>query len=128
MANDNNLRATVDSLFRGMDGFLSAKTVIGDAVHVGDTTILPLVDVSFGIGAGAFSEDRNNGGGIGGKMTPCALLVINNGTTKLVNVKNTNNLNKVLDMVPDIVNKFTGGGKSDEIDISDLSGAEKTEE
>jgi hypothetical protein len=31
-------------------------------------------------------------------------------------------------MVPDIVNKFTGGGKSDEIDISDLSGAEKTEE
>jgi uncharacterized spore protein YtfJ len=128
MANDNNLRATVDSLFRGMDGFLSAKTVIGDAVHVGDTTILPLVDVSFGIGAGAFSEDRNNGGGIGGKMTPCALLVISNGTTKLVNVKNTNNLNKVLDMVPDIVNKFTGGGKSDEIDISDLSGAEKTEE
>ena len=128
MANDNNLRATVDSLFRGMDGFLSAKTVIGDAVHVGDTTILPLVDVSFGIGAGAFSEDRNNGGGIGGKMTPCALLVINNGTTKLVNVKNTNNLNKVLDMVPDIVNKFTGGGKNDEIDISDLSGAEKTEE
>ena len=128
MANDNNLRATVDSLFRGMDGFLSAKTVIGDAVHVGDTTILPLVDVSFGIGAGAFSEDRNNGGGIGGKMTPSALLVISNGTTKLVNVKNTNNLNKVLDMVPDIVNKFTGGGKSDEIDISDLSGAEKTEE
>ena len=118
----------MDSLFRGMDGFLSAKTVIGDAVHVGDTTILPLVDVSFGIGAGAFSEDRNNGGGIGGKMTPCALLVISNGTTKLVNVKNTNNLNKVLDMVPDIVNKFTGGGKSDEIDISDLSGAEKTEE
>ena len=128
MANDNNLRETVASLFRGMDGFLSAKTVIGDAIHVGETTILPLVDVSFGIGAGAFSEDRNNGGGIGGKMTPCALLVISNGTTKLVNVKNTNNLNKVLDMVPDIVNKFTGGGKSDEIDISDLSGAEKTEE
>ena len=124
MANDNNLRETVASLFRGMDGFLSAKTVIGDAIHVGETTILPLVDVSFGIGAGAFSEDRNNGGGIGGKMSPCALLVISNGSTKLVSVKNTNNLNKVLDMVPDIVNKFTSGGKSDDIDISDLSGEE----
>ncbi len=122
MANDNNLRETVASLFRGMDGFLSAKTVIGDAIHVGETTILPLVDVSFGIGAGAFSEDKNNGGGIGGKMSPCALLVISNGSTKLVSVKNTNNLNKVLDMVPDIVNKFTSGGKSDDIDISDLSG------
>ena len=124
MANDNNLRETVASLFRGMDGFLSAKTVIGDAIHVGETTILPLVDVSFGIGAGAFSEDRNNGGGIGGKMSPCALLVISNGSTKLVSVKNTNNLNKVLDMVPDIVNKFTSGGKSDDVDISDLSGEE----
>ncbi len=124
MANDNNLKETVASLFRGMDGFMNAKTVIGDAIHVGDTTILPLVDVSFGIGAGAFSVDRNNGGGIGGKMSPCALLVISNGSTKLVSVKNSSNLNKVLDMVPDIVNKFTSGSKSDEVDISDLSGEE----
>ena len=123
-----HFQGTVESLFKGMENFITTKTCVGDPIYVGDTIILPLVDVSFGIGAGAFSEDRNNGGGIGGKMTPCALLVISNGTTKLVNVKNTNNLNKVLDMVPDIVNKFTGGGKSDEIDISDLSGAEKTEE
>ena len=35
-----------------MDAFISAKTVVGDAIHVGDTIILPLVDVSFGVGAG----------------------------------------------------------------------------
>ena len=33
-------------------------------------------------------------------MTPCAVLVIQNGTTKLVNVKNQDGLTKVLDMVP----------------------------
>ena len=34
-----------------MDSFVSAKTVVGDAVTVNDTIILPLVDVSFGVGA-----------------------------------------------------------------------------
>ena len=46
MENENNFKETVSSLFKGMDGFVSAKTVVGDAIHVGDTIILPLVDVS----------------------------------------------------------------------------------
>ena len=54
MEKENNFKDTVNSLFKGMDGFVSAKTVVGDAIHVGDTIILPLVDVSFGVGAGAF--------------------------------------------------------------------------
>ena len=56
MEKENNFKDTVNSLFKGMDGFVSAKTVVGDAIHVGDTIILPLVDVSFGVGAGAFTE------------------------------------------------------------------------
>ncbi len=105
---DNTFHATVDSLFKGMDGFITTKTVVGDAIHVGDTIILPLVDVSFGVAAGAFAEDKkNNGaGGMGGKISPSAVLVIQNGTTKLVNVKNQDGLTKILDMVPDFVNKF----------------------
>ena len=71
-----------------MDGFVSAKTVVGDAIHVGDTIILPLVDVSFGVAWCIAGDKKNNGGGgLAGKMTPCAVLVIQNGTTKLVNVK-----------------------------------------
>ena len=61
---------------------------------------------------GAFAGDKKNngGGGLAGKMTPCAVLVIQNGTTKLVNVKNQDGLTKVLDMVPDFVNRFAPGG------------------
>ena len=90
MANENNFKETVNSLFKGMDSFIAAKTVVGEPIHIGDTIILPLVDVAFGVGAGAFSGDKkdNGGGGMTGKMTPCAVLVIQNGTTKLVNVKN----------------------------------------
>lgn len=106
---DNSFNSTVESLFKGMDSFITTKTVVGDAVHIGDTILLPLVDVSFGVAAGAFSQDKkNNGaGGMGGKIMPSAVLVIQNGTTKLVNVKNQDGVTKILDMVPDFVNKFT---------------------
>ena len=116
MANENNFKDTVNSLFKGLDTFISAKTVVGEAVHVGDTIILPLVDVTFGIGAGAFEGDKksNGGGGMTGKMTPSAVLVIQNGTTKLVNIKNQDGLTKVLDMVPDFVDRFAAGKNSSE--------------
>ena len=51
MSGENNFKDTVNSLFKGLDAFISAKTVVGEAIHVGDTIILPLVDVSFGVGA-----------------------------------------------------------------------------
>ncbi|MGN1154831.1 MAG: GerW family sporulation protein [Agathobacter sp.] len=91
-----------------MDNFITTKTVVGDAIHIGDTIILPLVDVSFGVAAGAFiGEGKNNGaGGMGGKVTPSAVLVIQNGSTRLVNVKNQDAMTKILDMVPDLIDRF----------------------
>ena len=82
---DNSFNNTVESLFKGMDNFITTKTVVGDAVHIGDTIILPLVDVSFGVAAGAFSQEKkNNGaGGMGGKINPSAVLVIQNGVTNI---------------------------------------------
>lgn len=111
---DNNFNSTVESLFKGMDSFLTTKTVVGDAVKFEDgTIILPLVEVSFGVGAGAFAgENKNNaGGGMGGKITPSSVLVIQNGSSKLVNIKDQDSVTKILDMVPDIINKFTKGSK-----------------
>lgn len=115
MAQENNFNETMEALFKGMDSYIDAKTVVGEAIHIGDTIILPLVDVMFGVGAGAYSGDKKNngGGGMGGKISPSAVLVIQNGTTKLVNVKNQDGLTKVLDMVPDFVNKFVPGKSSD---------------
>ena len=111
----NNFQNTVDSLFKGMDGFMTTKTVVGDAITVGDTIIRPLVDVSFGVAATAKAEGTKNGGGggIGGKMTTSAVLVIKDGTTKLVNVKNQDSMTKILDMVPDFVNKFNSGSDAE---------------
>ncbi len=109
---ENQFGSVVESLLKGMDTVLSTKTVVGEATKIGDTIILPLVDVSFGVGAGAGSngdkKSQSGGGGLGGKMTPSAVLVIGkNGTTKLVNVKNQDTMTKILDMIPDLVDKFT---------------------
>ena len=89
MNNNHTFEKTVESLFKGMDSFITTKTVVGDAIHIGDTIILPLVDVSFGVGAGAFSGEKKNngGGGMGGKITPSSILVMQNGTTKSCNFK-----------------------------------------
>ena len=117
---DNSFNNTEESLFKGMDRFITTKTVVGDAVHIGDTIILPLVDVSFGVAAGAFSQEKkNNGaGGMGGKINPSAVLVIQNGVTKLVNIKNQDSMTKILDMVPDFVNKFTSGKSKDDEELT----------
>lgn len=105
---NNNFSSTVAALFQGMDGVVSSKTVVGDAIHVGDITIVPLIDVSFGLGAGAFSEEKKEkgGGGLGGKMSPSAVLVIQDGKTRLVNIKNQDTITKILDMVPDVIDRF----------------------
>ncbi|MCI8922967.1 MAG: sporulation protein [Lachnospiraceae bacterium] len=106
---ENNFTGVIESLMKGMNTVLSTKTVVGEATKIGDTIILPLVDVTFGVGAGATVGDKKNGGagGFSGKLTPSAVLVIKNGSTKLVNIKNQDTVTKVLDMIPDIVDKFT---------------------
>ena len=129
---ENNFQETVSSLFKGMDSFISAKTVVGDAVTVKDTIILPLVDVSFGVGAGAFAGDKKNnaGGAMTGKISPSAVLVIQNGSTKLVNIKNQDTVTKVLDMIPDIVDKFTAPKEEmiDDDDAVDIAFPEETDD
>ncbi|HWT75585.1 MAG TPA: GerW family sporulation protein [Mobilitalea sp.] len=117
---ENHFNSTVESLFKGMDSFITTKTVVGDAVRVdNETIILPLVEVSFGVAAGAFANDNKNnaGGGMGGKISPSSVLVIQNGSSKLVNIKEQDSVTKILDMVPDLINKFTKGSKKkDDID------------
>ena len=127
MADGNKFKETVESLFQGMDSVVSSKTVVGDAIHINGTIILPLVDVSFGIGAGSFNAEKKDraSGGIGGKITPSAVIVIQDGKTKLVNIKNQDTITKLLDMVPDVVDRFTSKDeKLTEEDVADILDAE----
>lgn len=109
MAN-TNIDGTISTLFHGMDGFVSSKSAVGDPIKVGDTIIIPLLDVNFGMAAGAFNKQTGNNaaGGIGAKLSPAAVLVISNGKTRLVNIKNQDAISKIIDMAPEIVDRITG--------------------
>ncbi|MCD8083908.1 MAG: GerW family sporulation protein [Clostridiales bacterium] len=124
---ENHFATTVEALFKGMDQFVTTKTVVGEAVKVDDAIILPLVDVTCGMAAGSFANNakQSGGGGMSAKMSPSAVLVIQNGVTKLVNIKQQDAVTKVLDMVPDFVNKLTGGKKEQEVSEEAVRAAEQ---
>ncbi len=108
MANGNDFNSTVSSLFKGMDAFLTSKSVVGEPIQVGDTTIIPLCDVNFGVGAGAFGSKRTDsaGGGMGGKLSPTAIIVIKDGYSQIINVnEDKGSLGRVLEMIPGVADK-----------------------
>ena len=114
---DNNITSVMEALVKGAESVFTTKTVVGEATKIDDTIIIPLVDVSFGIGAGAScgagKDSRKNGGmgGMSGKMSPSAVLLIKNGQTRLVNIKNQDSITKILDMVPELVDKVADYAK-----------------
>lgn len=122
---DNNFNGVISSMMKGMETFLSSKTVVGEPTQIGDTIIVPLVDVTFGVGAGAATKEKSGDGGAGGmsgKMSPSAVLVIRNGQVRLVNIKNQETVNKIVDMVPDLLDRFfSKGDMPDDKEVVDVA-------
>ncbi|MCL2854654.1 MAG: GerW family sporulation protein [Defluviitaleaceae bacterium] len=111
MATELNLNMV--KMFEQMEGFVSSKTVVGEPLKAGETTIIPLVDVSFGMAGGSTDDkdkkDEKSLGGLGAKIKPSAVLVINDGNVQLVNIKHQDSVNKLIDMIPSITNKLDFG-------------------
>ncbi|MCR5228195.1 MAG: sporulation protein [Eubacterium sp.] len=123
MANGNDFNSTVNSLFKGMDAFLTSKSVVGDPIQVGDTTIIPLCDVNFGVGAGAMGGKRSDsaGGGMGGKLSPTAIIVIKDGYSQIINVnQDKGTLGTVLEMIPGVADKLKSIIKKDGVSAEEL--------
>lgn len=104
----NEVGNNLDILFNKMENFISSKTVVGDAVKVGEVTLIPLVDVNVGVAAGA-GEKGQGGGGLGAKIMPSAVIAIYNGNVQLINIKNQDAISKLIDMAPGIVSKLNFG-------------------
>lgn len=114
----NNFNSSLEVLFNKVENFVSTKTVVGDAIVLGDVTILPLIEVSVGVGAGTKEEKESAAGGMGAKITPSAVLAIQNGNVQLIQIKNQDAVNKLIDMAPGVVSKLNfgaifGKGKED---------------
>jgi len=118
--------SSIANMISQMEGFVSTKTVVGEPIVCGKTTVIPLIDVSFGAGGGATSGDTSEkkgsvyGGGLGAKIKPSAVLVVDESGVQLVNIKQQDSVNKLIDMIPGIASKlgldkiFKKGEKKDE--------------
>ena len=118
----SNFNENLDAMLTKLENFISIKTVVGEPIVIDNITIIPLVDVSFGLGLGntekrANKDGKNSGGcGLGAKMSPNSIMVINNGHVQLISVNDKSSINKVIDMVPGIVNKLMPSD-SDTVDV-----------
>lgn len=121
---DNPIKEIISGTIDNLEGLIDSKNIIGDPITAPDgTIIIPVTNVSMGFGGGGseFSaktgNDKQFGGGMGGgvKLTAEAFLVINNSNVRLIPVSNSSSspLNKLVDLVPDMLDKVNGFFKKD---------------
>ena len=106
---DNSFENIMKSLLEGTDGALTSRTVMGTPVQVGETTIIPLSDVTIGYGGGSNNgADRNSGtGGFAARMSPAAVLIISEGTARIVHVKDQSAVSRIAEAIPEVVDRIS---------------------
>lgn len=107
------MKTTMDHL----KGVTDANTIIGAPIHADGVTLIPVSKLSVGVGGGGTEFSTKNqtaGNSFGGgsaasaKLEPVAFLIIQNGSVKLMPVNaNPSGLVKVVDTVPEVVDKVT---------------------
>ena len=110
MSNSGNV---LDSMFERLEKFLRTETVVGEPFQVGEITLVPIITVAFGIGGGQGSGKDNKGndgsgtgGGLGCKISPNAMIVIKNGEVSVIPLTSRGSLDKLFEMVPEIISKM----------------------
>ena len=95
-----------------LESMIDVNTIIGDMVSSADgTSIIPISKVCFGFAAGGseFSENSKlpfgGGSGAGVNISPVGFLVIKDSNVKLLTLDAMGPLDKLVDLVPDVINK-----------------------
>lgn len=107
-----NLSENATVLFEKLEKFFTSKTVVGEALQVGDVTLIPLLNISFGLGLGGGdgTDEKGNkgmggGSGVGARAVPTAVLVISGGKVEVLPITQRGGLEKLVDLVPSILEK-----------------------
>ena len=109
---------------------VDVNTIVGEPIQVSNgTVIIPISKVSFGFASGGseFKGETINeyskrdkdeqiqyrlpfggGAGAGISINPIAFLVVQSNVVKLLPVDHSNSLDKILDYIPDLINKANG--------------------
>lgn len=112
-----NVEGLLNVTLEKLKALVDVNTIIGDPITTQDgTTIVPVSQVSFGFGSGgaelpAKTAQGQFGGGSGGGVTikPLAFLVIQGENIRMIQMqKFDNSADRMVSMVPDVIDKFSG--------------------
>ena len=83
----------IKTLLEGFKAVAKTETIVGEGIKAGEFIVLPVSKISFGIGAGAGTEQIKSSGGSGGGggggicVEPIAFLVVKEGEISIINLR-----------------------------------------
>lgn len=123
---ENPIEGLMDTTMNSIKDMIDVDTIIGRPIEIKDGVVIPLSKVTFGFASGGSefnSETINNynkkekeefinyklpfGGGSGAavNISPIAFLVVQNENIKLLPIEHSSSVDKLLDYVPDLLQK-----------------------
>ena len=103
------IKDNLEEFFEKFKNMIKVETVVGEAIQIGDATLVPFVDVTLGFGSGGAGKADCGGGGGGAKMEPTAILVIKGERVELFNIKGSakySGFDRLIGMVPEVISKL----------------------
>ncbi len=109
-----DLKDNLKTIFEEMEDFLTTKAVIGEPIQIGAVTLIPVINVTFGMGTGGGSgegakpnlgQKGGAGAGLGAKISPTAVVVIKDEDISVIPISGGMGFEKLIDLVPDIVKR-----------------------
>ena len=120
----SNLNEVMSQTISKIKQLVDVNTVVGNPITTPDgTTLIPVSKVTFGFASGGTDgKDKADkpsfgaGSGAGVSIVPIAFIVVSSGNTKMIYIDPPTNtsLDKAIDMVPDIIDKFKAGRKKED--------------
>ena len=111
------IEGLMNSALQNLKSMVDVNTIIGEPIIAGDgIVIIPVSKVSFGLAVGGsnFGDKANDvsnqsfggGSGAGVSISPMAFLVVSNNTVRMMPMSQTNAIDKIIDMAPDVIEKL----------------------
>ena len=111
---ENNIKGIMDTTMDKLHAMVDADTIIGTPIVLGETTLLPVSKVAFGLATGGSDFPSKSGaglfgggGGAGVTITPVAFISVTNGSVKMMPIYNElTTVDKALTMAPELLDKI----------------------
>ena len=105
----NSFQTSVRELLTGLDGLVSTRSVVGEPIRMGEATLIPLMDIQIGVGAGSYGgKSSGSAGGLGATIKPSSMLLLQDGKVKLIRITNEETVMKVIDAIPEVIDRVKG--------------------